>query len=77
MYNSESHILSVFDEDAKEDKSPKRRRVESWCDRLNWVDLFILWVVLGASVLGLALWICSALIIFPFDRLVTVATGQG
>jgi hypothetical protein len=76
MYNSESHILRVFDEDANEDKSPKRRR-ESWCDKLNLVDLFILWVVLGASVLGLALWICSALIIFPFDRLVTVATGQG
>jgi hypothetical protein len=27
---------------------------------LNWVNLFIIWVVLGAIVLGLALWICSA-----------------
>jgi hypothetical protein len=58
MYNSESHILRVFDEDANEDKSPKRRR-ESWRDRLNWVNLFVIWIVLGAIVLGLALWICS------------------
>jgi hypothetical protein len=59
MYNSESHILRAFYEDRKGNKLRKRGRAENWRDRLNWVNLFVIWIVLGAIVLGLALWICS------------------
>ena len=39
---------------------PSWMNTRTGMDALNWVNLFIIWVVLGAIVLGLALWICSA-----------------
>ena len=47
MYNSESYILRAFYEDRKGNKLRKRERAENWRDRLNWVNLFVIWIVLA------------------------------